>query len=125
MPHPQSRKWLILAWAGFALILLAIATVCLVIFDKEHFSWLVGPAFVGSVVGMVAAGSIALMVAAAFLRPGKTWRTFAVVAWSVLALISPLFGLLFLFPWGVLLITAPVIITILLNWSRLSAAVAA
>jgi|SRR6185436_7828026 len=117
----KARKWLILAWAGFAMILLAIAIVCLVIFTKEQFSWLVGSAFLGSVVGMVLAGSIALLIAAAML-PGKTWRTIVVIAWSLLAVTSPLFGMLFLFPWGVLLVTAPFIFTILLGWSRLPAA---
>ena len=94
-----------------------MAIVCLVIFAKEQFSWLVGSAFLGSVVAMVLAGGIALIVSALLLPIAKTWRTWVVILWSIIAVTSPLFGIMFLLPWGLLLVTAPVIFVILRNWS--------
>lgn len=97
--------------------MLALVTVCLVTFAKDQFSWLTGSGFLMSVVGMVLAGALALIVAALLLPVPKTWRTWVVVLWSVVALTSPLFGWVFLLPWALLLVTAPVIFVILRNWS--------
>ena len=120
MSRTKARKWLILATAGYALILLALMVVALSIFAKEQFQWLVGPAFLGTVVVMVLAGSIAVLIAAAALPYPRTWRTFVVIAWGLIAMTSPLFGWLFLLPWGVLLLSAPLIFSILRYWFRLA-----
>ena len=107
------RNWLYVAIAGCALIVLAMLVVALVLVDKPHFGWLVGSAFLGTITAGVFVGAILLALATWNLPARKTWRGAVLFTWSAIALTSPLFGFLFLLPWGVLVLTLPVVISVL------------
>jgi hypothetical protein len=115
----------LLGWAGFGLILLAIFIACLAIFAKEQVGGMVGSFFLPSIVGLMIAGSIALLVALWMLPNRMSGRSIGVAVWALIALTSPLFGMMFLFPWGVLLLTAPLVFAALWSWQRSAAAVPA
>lgn len=113
------RRWLVLASIGYGLILLAIAIVCLVIVAKQQFQWLVGPPFLGTVIATIVIGGLLILVAVAMLpAERKHWMGWAVLAWALIALTSPLFGIMFLLPWGALLLSAPLILVVLVLWFR-------
>ncbi len=114
MPYSTTRKWLVVASTGYALILLALLLVGVALLAKKQF----GPPFLGSVGVLVLAGSVALESAMAALPFPRTWRTWAVILWGFIAMTSPLFGVMFLLPWGFLLLTAPIICSVLLTWFR-------
>lgn len=113
-----SRTWLYLAIAGCVLVALALAVTCLVIVDKERFGSLVGPAFLPVITGGLFVGAAMLIVGAWNLPVRRTWRGFVLFFWAAVALTSPLFGLLFLLPWGLLVITLPLVGWILLTIPR-------
>lgn len=115
----SNRRLLRLASIGVALILFAFLIVFLVVYAKKQFYWLVGSGFLGSVVGLVVAGAILFLVAVWLLPYRRTPLGWVLLAWGVVALISPLFGMMFLGPWVVLLVTAPGVIWVLWSWSRL------
>lgn len=108
-----------MASVGFGLILFALAMVCLVLFAKEQFGWLVGSRFLGSVVALVLGGAL-LMIVAVLMLPAerKHWMGWAVLVWALIAITSPLFGFMFLLPWGVLFFSAPLILVVLVLWFR-------
>jgi hypothetical protein len=114
------RRWLMVAVAGVGLITLTLIVVALVIFAKEQFKDLVGPAFLPIVGSGIFAGAILLIVAAWKLpeRKNNNWRAFFLLMWGLVALTSPAFGLMFLFPFGLLALTLPVVISILITLSR-------
>ena len=107
-----------LAKIGVALMLLAMVVVALVLIDKEHFKGLVGSAFLPVITSGVLLGSILVIVGALMLPERNTWRGIFLVVWGLIAITSPLFGFLFLFPWGVLLVLLPIVISILITFSR-------
>ena len=117
MSRTRTRKWLLLATAGYASILLAILIGSFSTLANP-FQGLLSPASLGSVVVTVLAGSIAMLSAAAALPHRKTWRTFVFIGWGFVAMTSPLFGLFSPLPWVVLLLTAPIICGILIHWFR-------
>ena len=119
----NARRWLVVAWIGFALVLLGILIVCAAMLLKEQFKGIVGTAFLGTVLFLVLGGGLALLVTALMLPHRKSWRALVIIAWSLIAISSPLMGWLFLMPWGLLLVTAPVVIVILLYWGRMPPAV--
>jgi MFS family permease len=113
------RRWLMLAMIGVALVALAMIVVALVIFAKEQFQWLVGSTFLPIIGSGVFAGSALLLVAAWKLPERRNnWRGFVLLIWGLVALTSPAFGLMFLLPWTLLVLTLPVVISILITFSR-------
>ncbi len=112
------RGWLITATTGVALATLAMLTTALVMFDKTHFGWMVGTWFLEIISGGMLAGGFVLMIGAAFLPERKTWRGIVLIVWGLIAFTSPGFGLMFLFPWGLLALSLPLIIAILMRFFR-------
>jgi hypothetical protein len=82
----------------------------LVLVDKEHFGWLVGSQFLQIITGTLWVGALAVAVAAFKLRAQKTWHWIALLIWALIALISPVFGFLFLLPFGIIVLSSPVVI---------------
>ena len=112
------RRWLMVAKIGVALVTLAMVVVALVIFAKEQFGELAGSAFLPVITSGVLLGSIMLIVAALNLPERKNWRGIVLLVWGLIGLTSPAFGWLFLFPWGLLALLLPVVISILITLSR-------
>lgn len=112
------RGWLITATIGVALATLAMLTIALVMLDKTHFGWMVGTWFLEIISGGMLAGGFVLMIGAAFLPERKTWRGIVLIVWGLIAFTSPAFGLMFLFPWGLLALSLPLIIAILMRFFR-------
>jgi len=112
------RGWLIVATIGVALATLAMLTIALVMLDKTHFGWLVGTWFLEIISSGMIAGGLVLLVGAAFLPERKTWRGILLLVWALVAVTSPAFGLMFLFPWGLLALSLPLIIAILMRFFR-------
>jgi len=102
---------------GFALVVCAFVAVLLVIADKPHFGWLVGSGFLPAITIGVILGGLLMLIGALRLPRWKTWRGLTLIVWSIIAMTSPLFGIMFLLPWGILAITAPLVIWILLSAS--------
>ncbi len=112
------RRWLIVATIGFALASLAMLAIALVMLDKTHFGWMVGTWFLEIISsGMIAVGLV-LLAGAAFLPERKTWRGILLLVWGLVAITSPAFGLMFLFPWAVLALSLPLVIAILMRSFR-------
>jgi hypothetical protein len=111
----KNRGWIITAWIGCIMVLIAIAAVAAATFDKE----LVKPLFLEFVSGGVMAGGLIVFIAAWFLPDRKTWRGITLMLWGLIAVTSPWFGLLFLVPWAVVAVALPLVMTILLRQSRL------
>lgn len=109
-PH---RRWLGLATAGVVLVTLALAVVLLVLADKPHFGWMVGTWFLPMLTGGLFVGAILLLIGAWKLPARTTWRGIVLFAWALVALTSPLFGLMFLLPWGLLALSLPLVAWIL------------
>lgn len=123
--HPSTtiaprRGWLITATIGVALVTLAMLTIALVMLDKTHFGWMVGTWFLEIISSGMIAGGLVLLVGAALLPERKTWRGILLLLWGFIAVTSPAFGLMFLFPWGVLALSLPLIIAILMRFFRTS-----
>src|SRR5688572_1064947 len=101
----KARRWLMIAAIGAALVVIAMVVVALVIADKEHFGWLVGSAFLPIITSGVLVGAAVLLIGAWNLPQRKTWRGYTLLAWGLIALTSPVFGIMFLLPWGLLVLT--------------------
>jgi len=113
VPRSSSRRWLIAASIGCAMIVLTMVVVALVILDKPQFGWLVGSMFLPVITSGVLLGGLIVLVSALNLPARKTWRGVTLILWALIALTSPLFGIMFLLPWGVLLLMLPLVIWIL------------
>jgi hypothetical protein len=122
MQRSSQRKWLVVTTIGCAVIVAAMLVVVLALVDKPHFQSIVGPMFLPVVVSAIVAGSVVVLVGAFMLPERKTWRGIVLIVWGLIALTSPLFGIMFLLPWGVLALLLPVVITILVTLFRTSAA---
>ncbi|HVG24877.1 MAG TPA: hypothetical protein VND45_12030 [Thermoanaerobaculia bacterium] len=112
------RRWLQLAAAGCAFVVLAMIVSALVLVDKTHFGWMVGTAFLGIITSGCIVGALLMLVSALMLPERKTWRGIVLIAWALIALTSPLFGFLFLVPWGVLVIMLAVVIPVFVTLFR-------
>ncbi|HEV7768833.1 MAG TPA: hypothetical protein VGQ76_27820 [Thermoanaerobaculia bacterium] len=110
------RPWLILASIGCGLVLLALVAVALAILDKPHFKGMVGTWFLPIITCGVMVGALMVLIAAWKLPVG--WRRRVLLLWSLIALTSPAFGIMFLFPWGLLVLSLPLVISILIGFSR-------
>jgi MFS family permease len=115
---PERRPWLFVAAIGCALVVLALVVLALVLLDKPHFGWLVGTWFLQVIMSGVMVGSVVLLVSAWKLPIRNSWRGYTLMAWALVALTSPAFGLLFLVPWGLLVVTLPVVIAIFIHLFR-------
>jgi MFS family permease len=112
------RRWLILAMTGFGLVVLALTTTALVLADKARFGSLVGPMFLPSITSGAIVGSILLIVSAWNLPERKSWRGVTLLIWGLIALTSPAFGIMFLLPWGFLVVTLPFVIAAFVSLNR-------
>jgi hypothetical protein len=112
----KHRGWLITAWIGCFMVLIAILAVAAVTYDKE----LVKPLFLEYVTGGVMAGGLLVFIAAWFLPDRKNWRGITLMAWGLIAVTSPWFGLLFLVPWAVVALMLPFVMVILRRQSRIA-----
>jgi hypothetical protein len=113
---PRRRRLLYVATAGVTLILLVFLMGALVLFDKEQFGWLVTWQFLPATSIAAMLGSLAIIVAVFMLPERATWAGRGVMLWALIGLVSPAFGFLFLAPWGLMLITAPLVIWALRSW---------
>jgi hypothetical protein len=115
--RPRRGGW-ILATVGVSLVVLAMIVAALVIWDKQHFGWLVGSAFLPVLTSGVLVGSILVLAGALLLPRRKSWQAILLIVWALIALTSPLFGFLFLLPWAVLAVLLPVVIVALVGLRR-------
>lgn len=116
----ERRGWVILAWVGCIMVLVAVVVVAAVMIDKTHFGWLLKSLFLEFVSAGVMIGGLIVFIAAWFLPERKTWRGIALMLWGLIAVTSPWFGLLFLVPWAVVAVGLPLVIAILRRQSRLT-----
>jgi hypothetical protein len=114
---PARRGWLIAATIGVAMAALAMLTVALTMLDKPH-EWLVGTWFLPIISSGMMVGGLVLIVAALMLPERKTWRGITLILWGLIALTSPGFGWVFLFPWALLALTLPLVVVILRGFFR-------
>ena len=114
----MSRRWLTVAAIGCVLIALAMLVVALVILDKPHFGGLVGSMFLQVITSGVMIGAIILLIATWKLPQRNTWRGYVLFAWGLIALTSPIFGIMFLLPWTVLVLMLPLIVAIFVTLFR-------
>ena len=122
----SNNSWVRVAAFGVALVVLPLLVSVLVMVDKDHFGSLVGRYFLPAIALGVIIGSIITLVAALRLPQRKTWRCIILIVWALIALTSPLFGWLFLVPWGVLAVMLPVVIVALVGlWKETRAPIAA
>jgi hypothetical protein len=112
----KQRGWVITAWIGCIMVIIALLAVAAVTYDKE----LVKPLFLEYVTGGVMAGGLIVFIAAWFLPDRKNWRGITLMVWGLIAVTSPWFGLLFLLPWAIVAIALPLVIVILRRQSRLT-----
>jgi len=107
------RGWLIAAAIGVVLVAITLIVSALITFDKPHFGSLAGVWFLPIITGGVFVGALLLLVAAFALPERKSWHGIVLIVWALVALTSPLFGLLFLLPWALLAITLPIVVVVL------------
>jgi hypothetical protein len=114
----RRRLWPRVIIAGLVMVLLALATVGLVIADKRHFGTLVGWAFLPVITSGVIVGGVVMLIGTLALPARATWRGIVLIIWSLIAATSPLFGFLFLLPWGILAVTLPLVVWIIAGMLR-------
>jgi hypothetical protein len=114
----MKRGWVIVVTIGFVLVLCALIAVGLVIADKAHFGWLVGSAFLPVISSGVIVGGIMMLIGSLLLPGQKTWQRIVLILWALIAVTSPLMGLMFLLPWGLLAVSSPLIIWMLVTMRR-------
>ena len=112
------RGWLIVVTTGFVFVLCALIVVGLVMMDKAHFGSLVGSAFLPVIASGVIAGGILMLIGSLLLRGQKTWHRVVLILFALIAVTSPLMGFLFLLPWGLLAVSSPLVIWILVAMRR-------
>ena len=117
----QTRRWLIVALIGFIAVLLALAVVALVLFDKKHFGWMVGSAFLEIITSGVIVGALVMLAGAIGVMRARGRQGLPLLIWATIAATSPLFGLMFLLPFGLLAIAAPYVIFVFRGLRRATA----
>jgi hypothetical protein len=116
--NTPKRIWLIAIVAGFTAVLLALITVALVIADKPHFGWLVSVGFVTVITSGVIAGALVMLMGSLLLPERRRWEGIVLIVWALIAATSPLFGIMFLLPWGIMALASPIVIWSLARLSR-------
>ena len=101
---------------GFLAVVAVLLVSALVIVDKPHFGWLVGPAFLPAVTITIVAGGILMFIGVRKSVPRGGWRRPLLLIWAVIAAVSPAFGLMFMLPWSVLALALPFVIAA--QWRR-------
>ena len=107
-----TRAAFMLTAVGVMLVMIPMAVVALIMIDKPHFGGLVGTWFLPIITSGVIVGSLVVLVGT-WLLHARGWRQIVLFAWALVALTSPLFGIMFLLPWGLLVVTLPLIVMIL------------
>jgi hypothetical protein len=114
-----ARRWLILAWIGFALVVLPMAVIALEVIDKPDFGRLVGPMFLPTITISIILGGLLVLIAAFKLPDRKNWRGYLLMAWGVIALGSPAAGaFLIMLPWSILVLMLPLVVWILVSSAK-------
>ncbi|HET7436521.1 MAG TPA: hypothetical protein VFN10_17565 [Thermoanaerobaculia bacterium] len=116
------RLWLIVTATGCVLVVLAMIVVTLVLVDKPHFGELVGKYFAEVMSAGMMVGSAIVLLGVWNLPNRTSWRSLTLMAWGLIGLTSPVFGFLFLLPWGVLALMLPLVVVILRSLFRLAPA---
>ena len=116
------RVWLKVTTIGCAMVVIAMIVVALVILDKEDFGWLVGSMFLPVIGSGVIIGGLVVIVGAWNLPQRKSWPGITLIVWGLIAVTSPAFGIMFLLPWGALVVLLPVVIVALTLLFKESAA---
>lgn len=106
----MNRRWVRVATLGVVIVCAVLLTAALVIFDKPSFGGLVGPRFLPIMAVSVIVGGLLTVVGGWKLHPGRRWRKVVLVAWGVIAVVSPGFGYLFIAPWTLLAVLLPAVI---------------
>ena len=101
------RIWLRILATGVVLATLGFVAVAL-----QTFLPRTGWAFYPIVTSGVLVGGLLVLVSTLFLAERATWRGIVLIVWALIAVTSPWFGWLFLFPWAVLALTLPLIVVI-------------
>lgn len=101
------RRWLLTALAGFIAVLVALIVVALVLFDKPHFGSLVGPWFLEVITSGVLIGAFVMLIGAIGVMRRVGRLGLPLLLWAAIAATSPLFGIMFMLPFGLLAISAP------------------
>src|SRR5438477_6832536 len=115
----NTRRWLTLAWIGCALVMLPMAIIALEIIDKPHFGRLVGPMFLPVITISIILGGLLMLIAGFKLPDRKNWRGYVLMAWGIVAAASPAAGaFLIFFPWGILVLSLPLVVWILVSTGR-------
>ena len=112
---PPRRLWVNLCAIGCALVIIAMIFVALVMLDKKHFGWMVGSSFLMIITSGVLVGSLLVLISAWMLPHRTNWRNILLMVWALIGLTSPLFGFLFLLPWGLLAAMLPIVIVALVS----------
>ena len=108
------RRWLVFATIGVSFIAMALLAIPLVLFDKDTFGGLVGRTFLATLTSGILGGAILLLIGARKLAVAQKWRVVLLV-WGLIALTSPLWGIMFLLPFTALALSMPLIVWILYN----------
>ncbi|SRR5258706_5825730 len=105
--------WLIVSTIGVSLAILAMLAIALVMLDKKHFGWMIGTYFLEIISAGMMVGGFILFLSVWFLPERWSWRGITLLLWGLVALTSPAFGIMFLFPWAVLAVMLPLVVVIL------------
>jgi hypothetical protein len=103
---------------GCGLVVFAMAITALVVVDKPRFGWLVGTMFLPWITSGVMVGAVLLLVGAWNLPERKRWQGVTLLIWGLIALTSPAFGIMFLLPWGFLVLMLPFVIAAFVSLVR-------
>ena len=115
----NARRWLNLAWIGCALVVLPMAVIALTIIDKPLFGRMVGPMFLPAITISIILGGLFVLVAALKLPERKNWRGYVLIIWSIVAIGSPAAGaFLIMLPWGILVLSLPLVVWILVSTAK-------
>jgi hypothetical protein len=104
------RAWLTVTTIGVAMVILALIVAALVVLDKERFGFLVGSMFLPVMTSGVLVGSLVVLAGAWNLPRHRGWHRIVLLVWGLIAITSPLFGILFIAPWTVLVVLSPAVI---------------
>jgi drug/metabolite transporter (DMT)-like permease len=115
---PRRRGWLILTTVGCVLVLLALLVIGLVLIDKPRFGEMVGPAFLPIITSGVMTGAILMLVGVWNLPERKSWRGRTLIIWALVSVTSPALGLMAIAPLGLVALTSPLTIAILIGLFR-------
>lgn len=114
---PQ-RRGLIAATAGSVMISSVLIISALVLLFKPQFGHWVGPWFLPIMSVGVLVGGLLMIAGALKLRARPRWLWIALLAWGAIALTSPAFGIMFMLPLGVLVVTLPLVVVALITLWR-------